>query len=280
MTARDMNRALWTHFTPRWAVLTEVTARPGPDGGQRRIDVLLLRAAGGGIERLAIEVKVTRQDFLNDVRNPDKQEPWRRLAHRHAYAVPEGLVAPVEVPAGSGLLVVTDRRPGLSNVAWAVRAKRPAGHDPGALPLSIVMDGFYRAGRAEAKVKGHGTAGDGADLDEEDLRAELVRLRAENGRLKDQVVREKEQTARWQQAFAAQGFPACATCGRPLRLPRRKTYRSETWEHVETIDQAGCDLLRRAAAIAANNERAGNRRMDEEYLYVHGPVPADLTPVG
>jgi hypothetical protein len=69
---------------------------------QRRVDVLAVRAARkpriGPVELLAVEIKVTRADFLADVRDPHKQARWRDLTHRMAYAVPEGLVKADEVP--------------------------------------------------------------------------------------------------------------------------------------------------------------------------------------
>ncbi len=99
MKARDVVGALYQHFHPRYAVLSEVCARPpAPTGGrrdvllmgrsERRCDVLLL----GKDERIAVEVKVTRADFLADVRDPSKQATWVALTHRQAYAAPRGLV--------------------------------------------------------------------------------------------------------------------------------------------------------------------------------------------
>lgn len=306
-TARDMHRALWWHFSERWAVLTEVTARaeyappPAPEpieegvlmppprpvrvSSDRRIDVLLVRGgaakADGGIERIAVEIKVTRQDFLNDVRVPDKQNPWRAIAHRHAYAIPEGLVAENEVPAGSGLLIVRRVSWGSGfTVRWARPAKRPAGHTPGPLPLPILLDAFYRAGRGWASIKGH-DASVGADLgdDPDALRAEVLRLRHENELLTNRVDREVEQKQRWQEAFGVQGEPPCGTCGQPLTLVTRSRRSGHTWDHRSEIDRAGCELLRRAQAIRENNEQPERLRMDEEYLYVPGPEPADLAAV-
>src|SRR5439155_12361178 len=82
MTATEVLGALYWHFRQRWQVLPEVTARPAPlredlrrrylagerlpgevwaAHTQRRIDALLVRSAdkvSGGIERLAVEIKV------------------------------------------------------------------------------------------------------------------------------------------------------------------------------------------------------------------------------
>lgn len=302
LTAREMNRAIYSHFAGRWAVLTEVTARAQyalpeqttDDGAmfsrfvqqkvasERRIDVLLVRGGGGkssgGIERLAIEVKVTRQDFRNDVANPDKQAPWRAIAHRHAYAVPEGLVAEAEVPGGSGLLVVKRSKHAFSGFTarWVRQAKKPAGHEPGPLPLANLMDAYWRAGRAEARIKGY----DGETRDQQDadaMRAEIARLRADLDRTHKRIDREAELRAMWQRAYGACTPPPCGTCGQPLHLSTsRRRMDAGTWEHRDTAAAEACRLLRHADAVRRNDERDPRFRMDPEFLYVEPPEPVDV----
>src|SRR5215471_18295625 len=114
MTAADMRTAIYRHFSPRCAVLFEIstdqrleTVMAGETAvdlhRRHRIDVLVIqrarRADAGPLDLLALEIKVSRGDFLADVRDPAKQERWRQVAHRHAYAVPDGLVRPDELPA-------------------------------------------------------------------------------------------------------------------------------------------------------------------------------------
>jgi hypothetical protein len=298
-TAKEMNRAIYRHFTPRWAVLTEVTARarqaatpaqaltvlgtefPGSaimserTARDRRIDVLLVRAANkpGGIERVAIEIKVSRSDFLSDVRDPTKQAPWRSLAHRHAYAVPEGLVAEREVPADSGLIVVT-RRPHGDQVAWARLAKAPAGHEPDPLPMANIMDAFWRAARAEAQMRGYGfDTGDDED-DPAQLRAEVKRLRHENGLLNNRLDREQEAKEKWQKAYGAVGHPPCGTCGKPLKPGTGR--RGKDWTHAVPADNAPCDERRRDIAETEDQQRDPDLRQPRRYLWVPEAAPADL----
>lgn len=301
LTARDMNRAIYAHFADRWAVLTEVTARAAyapPEqvtnegafsrfvqtkvSSERRIDVLLARGgpkASGGIERIAIEIKVSRSDFLGDVRNPDKQAPWRSLAHRHAYAVPEGLVADAEVPAGSGLLVVKRSQYAYSGFTcrWVRQAKKPAGHEPGPLPQANLMDAFWRAARAEARIKGHESAtARAAGEDPDEMRAELVRLRAEVERLSNGVAREREAKALWQRAYGTCTPPACGTCGQPLHLSTsRRRLDAGTWTHRDPDHAAVCEQLRRDQALKDREAQAERFRVDLEYLYVPPPEPVD-----
>jgi hypothetical protein len=279
--AADVVRALYGHFGARWAVLTEVSAPPvAPDVRWRRIDALLLRAARSagtsGIERLAVEVKVSRADFLADVRAPEKQAPWRALSHRHAYAVPADLVDPAEVPEDSGLLIVEARpaswNPHLMHVEWAKRAKRPAGHVPDDLPLPVLMGMFSRTSHAEARLKGYaGTRPEERDAD--DLRAEVRRLQHELGLASGRHRHEIEARKQWQQAFGAVGAPPCSTCGRPLR-PKLGRFSGFRWHHAVSAEADACSALRREAERLADEQRPEGQRRGS--YYVPDPEPVDI----
>lgn len=136
LTARQVEQALWLHFTgSSWAPISEVTITPpgardlqygDPRATPRRIDMLMVRSArkperDGAIDRLAVEIKVSRADFLSDIAVPEKQAPWREFANRHAYAAPAGLIKVEELPEGSGLLEITEAAWGRA-VTWVKRA--------------------------------------------------------------------------------------------------------------------------------------------------------------
>lgn len=328
-TAREMQQALYSHFSDRYAVVFEVLARSWEGAeSSRRIDALLVRrapadktaakrnvtaaagvlAAGlgqvefiggdslfplpaepepgdhGGLERIAIEIKVSRGDFLNDVRNPAKQQPWRELAHRHAYAVPAGMVGAAEVPAGSGLLVVGERGDGrFKTVEWARRAPKSATARP--LSLGQQLDAFYRWSRAEAAAKGFSGLGQARGDDLEALRLENDRLRAELERSHNLAERRSDQIGELKKRISAFEPLECVTCGLPLRpgRPRRANFHLG-WEHTKT-DEAAC-LERRTTlaqaehdqAVADTEKRYGKdgrsaMRMREQSLYVSPPQP-------
>ena len=157
-----MKQALYLHFTAQgYAVLEEFCTsdagvRLAKGTRNRRIDVLCIRPARrlgiGPWELLAIEVKVSRGDFRSDIRNPAKQAPWRELAHRHAYAAPDGLIVPDEVPDGHGLLTVSDGVEGWDKVRWAreVRLEEKAPK----LPARFLTTLAFRAATAEANARG------------------------------------------------------------------------------------------------------------------------------
>ena len=168
----------WQLLLDRWQCLDEVRDLRMHGGRARRIDVLACRIPGdvpqapadmrlsppspmgaageGGIdvglfERLACEIKVSRGDFLSDVKDRSKQQAWRDLCHQHYYVAPAGLIRADEVPEGSGLLEVVivqqlkDRTQSPA-LRWTVPAPvRPAP----AVPDWLVHQLVYRASHAE-----------------------------------------------------------------------------------------------------------------------------------
>ncbi len=317
MTADDVRRAVWSHFSDRYAVVFEV-ASAGDERwrgtGQRRIDALLVRRSplkkpstaqltaelearraarlaapepdglfpaptpavavpvpagdDGEVDRLALEIKVSRGDFLQDVRNPEKQAPWRGLAHRHAYVVPEGLVQVGEVPTDSGLIVVRDRG-SWRTCEWVRKAPRAEIARP--LPTAVVLDAFYRWARAEASAKGY--SGNTRDDDPEAMRLELKRLRHQVELLEAGVERAKEATAAWKRRYAAVDPPPCSTCGQPLRPARRRINDADgylRWEHPAAVE-AECKTERHRRALAAHLLKPEEQRWG---FHVYGPEPA------
>lgn len=51
------------------------------------------------------EVKVSRADFLGDLAKPEKREAYAAMSEAVYYVAPEGIIDPVEMPQGYGLLV-------------------------------------------------------------------------------------------------------------------------------------------------------------------------------
>ncbi len=346
VTADMMRRALYRHFSDRWAVLFEVEARADPvdpdvyerylrreitwlemratQRQARRIDALLVRRSGtlngrhvrplparvaqlvpappadrpvpdglfdlpaptpatpagpvdpgddGGIDRFAVEIKVTRADFLHDVANPDKQAPWRDLAHRHAYAVPAGLVNPREVPAGSGLIAVTFRD-GESHCKFARNA--PRAHTASPLPLTNVLDLAWRLSRAEALTRGvvnpvYDVAGD----DVEAMRARLRDLEHKLGLATNEAERQRGRADRWRKRYGACVSPPCSVCAKPLRPTRadrsKWDRRYAEWDHLTEEDHVLCLAVRTARTMEA--ECAAGRTFDG-YM-VPTPEPAE-----
>lgn len=281
-TSHEVLRSLYGHFVQAgWAGLVEVQATPpqdgtaygDPAGKPRRIDLLLIRKPRkpelGDLELLAVEVKVSRADFLSDVRNPHKQAAWRNLAHRHAFAAPAGLIAPGEVPDGSGLIEV--RREALvehdyKRVKWAVRA--PYGELPPAWPSWLTWTIINRASWSEARVKGLLGRQAGDDSDPDAMRAEIERLsvavrKAETAESKAIDAREA-----WKRAYAAgHGLP-CSVCDRPVQPGRISDGRFVVWKHQDKTDHASCEARRiRDAADAARHRWEEHTSEDDQAFY-------------
>lgn len=66
------------------------------------------------------EIKVSRSDFLSDIKQPDKREAYFQLAPRVSYATPFGLVSKEEIPAECGWI-----EQGQGGALWIVRKRAP-----------------------------------------------------------------------------------------------------------------------------------------------------------
>lgn len=258
-TEQRIAAALYRHFIfQSWWPLTQVTlddpavaGKPYVHGGRsryRRIDMLMLRSPRkrglGDVESLAIEIKVSRSDLLADVRDPAKQEAWREMSHRHAYAIPAGLARKEEIPAASGIITV-DGTGGIDAVSWARKATYTTA--PPHLPPQLIIALAARAAQAEASIKGL-ASNSNQDDDPEAMRAELQRLRQENRRLADRDHRQTGQLAAWRAACAAADGVPCGTCGHLVKPTRYSPHDGFGWRHVDRAHEAPCEQLRKTAA--------------------------------
>lgn len=101
----------------------------------RRIDGLMF---DGNSTRTAIEVKISRADFLRET--DAKRRPWRKITNRFVYATPAGLLKPEEIPDGCGLWEVDER-----GVRIVKRAKSNPTPDP--IPHQVLVALAYRLNR-------------------------------------------------------------------------------------------------------------------------------------
>jgi len=77
----------------------------GGDGIGRRADFVALRLWGNRPGHLlGFEVKVSRADFLHELRQPDKRAPLEDLCAATYFVAPHGVVSLQELPQGWGLL--------------------------------------------------------------------------------------------------------------------------------------------------------------------------------
>lgn len=306
-TEAEMLRALWRHFTGRWAAVPQVTvspndllpsagltavlyegAEPPNDGSERRIDMLLCRRApnpekAGPYETLAVEVKVTRADFLSDLKNPAKQDAWRKAATRHTYAVPAGLVRPDEVPEASGLIWVTNASSDLywkREVKWVKKAPYIAGHRPD-LPLRVINAMVHRLAALEAATRGYYGAEEVVAGTAEELRALLTAAEKKQADLAKKVQALEGRVDAWRAAYglaAGDGLP-CRICGNPIRPLRPTQHWFAKWRHVDNSHDATCADLELAQRVqkaqdeyAAADTAAREERLRWAHRYQFDPA--------
>lgn len=259
-TEDDVLRVLWRHFGAQsWAPIPQVTVSErdnDPHGADldpvetflasvnRRIDMLMIRPAKktgfGPLETLAVEVKVTRADFLNDLRHPEKQAPWRKAATRHAYAVPAGLVTRDEVPEGSGLIAVKHSWGPVGAAEWVIRAPYPTQHR-GELPRRVHVALAHRLSRLEGVTRGWETTPAAAGTEQE-VRAALKAAQKAAERAERALERATGKAEAWRAAHAMAsptGHP-CRWCGEAVKPLSPEKGWFKKWRHVNGDHDAAC----------------------------------------
>lgn len=105
ITARDVVRRLQDRYlvADGWITMAEVT----PPKAHRRFDLIAIMGwQSRGHEAMGFEVKVSRSDWLAELKDPAKAEPLVRLCSRWWIAAPPGVVRVEELPPAWGLLVL------------------------------------------------------------------------------------------------------------------------------------------------------------------------------
>lgn len=103
-TSADVRAALVLRYpADSHALMFEVAPRTG--GGTRYADAVavgLWASHGHGIE--GFEIKVSRTDWLNELKQPEKSDPVAQYCHRWWLACTPGVAQPDELPPGWGML--------------------------------------------------------------------------------------------------------------------------------------------------------------------------------
>lgn len=105
LTAEDVKRRLRERYPLQdgWITMAEVT----PPKTQRRFDLVAIMGwQSRGHEVLGFEVKVSRSDWLAELKDPAKADPLVRLCSRWWIAAPPNVVWAEELPPAWGLLVI------------------------------------------------------------------------------------------------------------------------------------------------------------------------------
>ncbi len=147
ITSADIRAALMLRY-PRQSHALVFEVAPETGGGTRYADAVavgLWKSHGHKIE--GFEIKVSRADFRNELKQPEKSQPVFRYCNFWWLVTPKGLVQPVELPENWGLLELQD------SGALRERVK------PGKLNPDPVSVGFF------ASLMRRGTEADHALVD-------------------------------------------------------------------------------------------------------------------
>lgn len=99
----EILNALMNYYNASSVMFPELRLGSGyNDIAQRRIDLFVISSEKGNYTT-AFEIKVSRQDFLKDIKDPLKQRGARLYSSNFFYVAPQGMIKIDEVPVWAGL---------------------------------------------------------------------------------------------------------------------------------------------------------------------------------
>ncbi|GAA4711459.1 hypothetical protein [Brevibacillus fulvus] len=113
MRAAEVLEALRRYHGPagrEWAFFEELRAGTGyGPKSEQRFDAWAINLwPSKGMMRRCYEIKVSRSDFLHELRNPEKRQKGLELSNEFYFVTPAGLVDPNEIPEETGLIEVRE----------------------------------------------------------------------------------------------------------------------------------------------------------------------------
>jgi hypothetical protein len=122
LTAQEIIQALKrTHPASHWACVTEMRS-VGYKGEGRKIDLWALSCAtANGMIAHSYEVKVSRSDWLSELKKPLKRRMAMAISNQFWFVAPKGVIKPEEVPHLCGLIEMIELTPGQGSGLYANR---------------------------------------------------------------------------------------------------------------------------------------------------------------
>jgi len=113
VTEADIIEALFKRFDPsagQWACFDHLRMGTGYGGhSERTIDFFALHCEPHKkFLSVAVEIKVSRSDFLKEIANPEKRLAASVLATHFIFAFPKGMLQPNEIPRDCGSMEYED----------------------------------------------------------------------------------------------------------------------------------------------------------------------------
>lgn len=129
------------HPLPEYVTLFEVPESTGTHYGSRADALVITTLASRGFEMCGFEFKVSRADWLGELKNPAKADRIARYCDRWCVFAPSGVVREAELPVGWGLWE-------LLPAGGIRRSVQPATREPEPMPRAFVASLM----RARAKL--------------------------------------------------------------------------------------------------------------------------------
>lgn len=138
-----------------WAFFAELRAgtgytayrnkRQGLYNREQRFDAWALNLwPSKNMLRRCFEIKVSRSDFLHEIKHPEKRQAGLLVSNEFYFAVPQGLVQLDEIPAEAGLVEIGEAG------TLLVRKKAPY-RTADDLPMAIIASIARRAAESEIR---------------------------------------------------------------------------------------------------------------------------------
>ena len=79
------------------------------DNPEQRIDAWIINCyESKKFEKIAFEIKVSRSDFLHEIKNPQKRKQAMKVCNLFYFVAPKGLIKVDEVPDDCGLIEISE----------------------------------------------------------------------------------------------------------------------------------------------------------------------------
>ena len=131
MTAQNIKDALYIKYNDPMHYIAIAEFRPGTGYGinaDRFIDFYVIDCYSG-CGATAFEIKVSRSDFLLELKKPEKRRLSLHFSNQFFFVAPKGIIKPNELPPECGLVEATEDTSGITT-----KETRPALHRDTARP--------------------------------------------------------------------------------------------------------------------------------------------------
>jgi hypothetical protein len=238
MTEADLTALLVQRYSfqagngQRYVTAAQVRSHAGFDAKRTADFIAMDLWPSQGLPFHGHEIKVSRADWLRELKDPAKADEFTPYMNFWWVAVPDAaIVRPGELTDGWGLLAVRDGRLAVARKA-ARRDALPMPPSRLAALLRAVAE-HARNSRPPAGLTGSATA------------ADLGRARAERNRFADRADRAEQAARTWRQAYGVRGHLPCAYCTRPVTCKLSSGYLGG-WRHVNAAHEPPCAEIRQA----------------------------------